>query len=98
MPERDPHGDVSGARPSLEDERRDRDTTMRDLGRFAGLGVTLAVTLCVFAWGGYALDQRLGTLPLFLLLGVAAGFLGGTISMVRKVQAGSDSPQDSTRP
>ncbi len=58
---------------------------MRDLGRYSGLGLTLAVTICVFTWAGYALDQKLGTLPLFLLLGVFVGAGGGTLSIIRKV-------------
>lgn len=61
----------------------------RDLGRYSGLGLTLAVTLALFAWAGYALDQRLGTLPLFLLIGVFAGGGAGTYSMIRKVQPAS---------
>lgn len=58
---------------------------MRDLGRYSGLGLTLAATICVFSWAGYALDQKLGTLPLFLLIGVFAGAGGGTLSIIRKV-------------
>ena len=60
----------------------------RDLGRYSGLGLTLAVTIALFAWGGYALDQRLGTLPLFLVIGVFTGAGAGTYSMIRKVNAG----------
>jgi len=40
---------------------------------FSEIGVLLLVTTLAGALAGYWLDQRLGTLPLFLL----AGFLGG---------------------
>ena len=57
----------------------------KDLGRYSGLGCQLGATLLVFALGGYWLDRWFGTLPLFLILGTLSGFLGGTLSIVRKV-------------
>jgi len=56
-----------------------------EFGRYAGLGAQFALVICLLAFAGYALDDRLGTLPLFLILGVLAGFVGGTISIVKKV-------------
>lgn len=64
-------------------ERRAR--LKRDIGRYSGLGFQFAATLGVFAFGGYWLDQRLGTLPLFLIVGVLLGFAGGFLSLVRRV-------------
>lgn len=68
---------------------------MQEAGRYAGLGLTLAVSLCLFAWGGYVLDQRFDSLPLFLLLGVFAGGGLGTYSVIVKVSAGLSSPTGS---
>lgn len=68
-----------------------RAESMRDVGRYAGLGLTLAGTLCLFTWGGYVLDQRFDSLPLFLLLGVFAGGGLGTYSIISKVNAGTSS-------
>ncbi|MCG8468546.1 MAG: AtpZ/AtpI family protein [Gemmatimonadetes bacterium] len=40
----------------------------------AGLGLTMAFSIALFALGGNWLDGRLGTRPLFVLLGVFLGF------------------------
>jgi hypothetical protein len=45
-----------------------------DYTRYIGVGVAILVIIAGLAAGGYLLDSWLGTLPLFLLLGVAAGF------------------------
>lgn len=58
-----------------------------DYARYAGLGLQFGVTVALLALGGYALDRWAGTLPLFLLVGVALGFAGGLISLVRQVPA-----------
>ena len=56
-----------------------------DLGRYAGLGLQFTATVGLLALAGYWLDGKLGTLPLFLLLGVLLGFLGAMVSIVRQV-------------
>ena len=45
--------------------------------RFFGLGFAFMVTLGVLTAAGFFLDKLLGTLPLFLLLGLVIGFAGG---------------------
>ena len=45
--------------------------------RFFGLGFAFMVTLGALTVAGYFLDRLLGTLPLFLLMGLAVGFAGG---------------------
>lgn len=42
--------------------------------RFVGIGFTLALMFGAPIAVGYVLDRLVGTFPLFLLLGVAAGF------------------------
>ena len=68
-------------------DRGERDRTLRgtEFGRYAGLGLQLAASICLLALGGYWLDGRFGTLPVFLLLGVLVGSIGGTYSLIRKV-------------
>lgn len=56
-----------------------------DLARFAGMGLQLAASMGLLAFGGYWLDRWLGTLPLFLVVGAFAGLLGGTVSIVKRV-------------
>ena len=58
---------------------------MNDLGRmgaylalFSEIAIILLVTTLLGVLGGYWLDQRLGTLPIFTLVGMLCGFgLGG---------------------
>ena len=45
--------------------------------RFIGLGFAFILLLGVFTTGGFFVDRLLGTLPLFLLLGLGIGFAGG---------------------
>jgi F0F1-type ATP synthase assembly protein I len=42
--------------------------------RFAGLGFTFVFLIGVFIVGGYGLDRLVGTVPLFVLLGMVVGF------------------------
>ncbi len=59
-----------------------------------GLGTTLAVTVLMGLGGGYWLDGRLGTRPVFLLLGAAVGvgaalyYFFTTVAGLNKRQAG----------
>jgi len=57
----------------------------RDAFRYAGMGMTFAVTVGLFALGGFFLDGRLGTSPLFLIVAVFLGFGLGLYSMVSKL-------------
>jgi ATP synthase protein I len=45
--------------------------------RYIGVGFTFVFTLGLLAAVGFFLDRVLGTLPLFLLLGIGIGFAGG---------------------
>lgn len=48
---------------------------------------------------GYWIDQKLGTVMVFLLLGVILGMTGGLIHLVKMVQPPKpDSPAEKTRP
>jgi len=47
---------------------------LREAAPFLGLGTTLAVTVLAGLGGGYWLDGRLGTRPVFLLLGELSGW------------------------
>lgn len=47
---------------------------------------TLLLILVLPAMGGYFLDVLAGTLPLFFLLGLVAGFVGGMVYLFRTLQ------------
>lgn len=47
---------------------------------FAGIGLMNAICLGAGLAGGWFVDQALGTLPLFLFLGLAAGIAVGVVA------------------
>ncbi|WP_419942633.1 AtpZ/AtpI family protein [Candidatus Palauibacter sp.] len=55
---------------------------------FASLGIGMGLAIALLAVGGNWLDDRLGTAPLFVLLGVFAGFAGGCYSLFGRLAAG----------
>ena len=56
---------------------------------FAGLGLQLGMTIALFAFLGWWLDERLGTSPWLLLLLVFLGAAAGFYSIYRRVFPGS---------
>ena len=63
---------------------------MNDLGKasayialFSEIGFVLLFTVLAGLLAGYWLDQRLGTVPVFVLIGFALGFGGGAIGCWR---------------
>lgn len=57
----------------------------RQLGELAGFGLTMALATALFAWLGSLMDERLGTKPLFVLLGAFVGFGAGFYSMYSRL-------------
>jgi F0F1-type ATP synthase assembly protein I len=53
--------------------------------RFAGVGVQFGLTIFLLTLLGIWIDGRLGTKPLFTVVLLLVGFLGGTWSLVRQV-------------
>ena len=60
--------------------------------RLSGIGLQFGAVLCIFALAGRFVDGRLGTRPVFLVLGVFVGAAAGIYSMWKKVQAAIDRP------
>jgi F0F1-type ATP synthase assembly protein I len=52
---------------------------------YGHLGLTYAASLVFYGFGGWWLDGKLGTQPLFLLVGVALGAVGGFLWIYREV-------------
>ncbi len=61
MPRTDSHGNNAGG----------------GYARFFGIGFTFVFVTSVLCAAGYFVDRVLGTLPLFLLLGLGLGFAAG---------------------
>ena len=62
-------------------------SSLSAVGRFAGLGVQLVASILLFLYGGQWVDRRLGTDPVFLLLGVFIGAAAAVYSMCRSLMA-----------
>jgi len=62
--------------------------TPRTSSNALGSGLTFAVVLALFAYGGLWLDQRWGTRPWLLLAGILLGLVGGTIHLLATVAPG----------
>jgi hypothetical protein len=63
-------------------------STIRALGMVWGLGFGIAIPFAIFFLAGLWLDDRVGTRPLFMLLGLLLGFVvaGVTIADLLKFQ------------
>lgn len=64
---------------------REQDNKSLSGNDFAGAGIQFAAALIIFVFLGSWADRRLGTSPLFILLGVAIGGGGGFYSLYRKI-------------
>jgi ATP synthase protein I len=70
----------------MPDTRSQRNDANGNYARFVGLGVTLLLIFGLPTVVGFFLDRLAGTLPLFLLLGLAVGFVGGMYYVYRALQ------------
>jgi len=57
---------------------------------FAGIGLQFAVSIVLFVFAGQWVDRRLGTGPLFLIVGAFLGAGGSFYSMYRKLMASQE--------
>jgi F0F1-type ATP synthase assembly protein I len=80
-----------------EDDRSTKSNNSLSGNDFAGAGIQFAVALVLFIFLGSWLDKRLGTSPLFILLGVLAGGGGSFYSFYRKVVAAQKADDERRR-
>jgi ATP synthase protein I len=69
---------VSAVEPGRSDRR-----WVRQLGVLSGVGLTLVIATVLGLWGGYVLDQWLGSSPWFLLVGLLLGIASGFVNLFR---------------
>jgi ATP synthase protein I len=55
------------------------------LALFSEIGLVLLVTILGGVLGGYWVDRQLGTVPAFVLVGLALGMAGGAIAVNRLI-------------
>lgn len=58
-----------------------------DYVRFLGIGFAFLMILVVLGTLGFFVDRFLGTLPIFLLVGLGAGFAGGLYYLYRSLDS-----------
>ena len=60
-----------------------RQTLLAAAGQYTGYGLTWALSVLIFLLGGWWLDGKLGTAPLFMILGAFVGGGAGFYSLYR---------------
>jgi len=63
----------------------EQEPTLVVLARFSGHGLTLAMATGFFLFLGWMLDQRLGSIPLFTILGALLGAAAGFYRIIREL-------------
>ncbi|MGQ0538927.1 MAG: AtpZ/AtpI family protein [Gemmatimonadaceae bacterium] len=74
----------SGERPEPSRERP-AGASGPSAAKYAGIGFQLAISIVLFLYAGQWLDRRLGSEPLFLIVGVFLGATAGFYSIYRKL-------------
>lgn len=63
------------------------------VGQYVDLGLQFALAILLCTGGGYWLDSKMNTLPLFLILGLLLGATSGFITIYRAVYSkGKEKP------
>jgi F0F1-type ATP synthase assembly protein I len=73
------------------------DSAVGRLGALAGLGLQFAVFILVFLYAGQWVDRRLGTEPVFLLVGVFGGAAAGFYRMYRGLMRAQQREEEERR-
>jgi F0F1-type ATP synthase assembly protein I len=71
------------AMPDTDSQRGNVDGSY---ARFVGLGFTFMFVIGFFIAAGYLVDWLLGTLPLFLLLGMVVGFVAAMVYLFSRLK------------
>ncbi|MDD4889921.1 MAG: AtpZ/AtpI family protein [Phycisphaerae bacterium] len=59
-----------------------RKPTAADYSRYAGMGIEFAAAIALCVAAGWWVDKRCGTMPWFILVGLALGFAAGLYRLV----------------
>ena len=68
-----------------------RPELLKAAGQFTGYGLSWALSVLLFLFGGWWLDGKVGTAPLFMILGAFLGGGAGFYSLYRNIVL---APQD----
>ena len=82
----------------MEDQKRQRQTPPGgglSGADFAGVGIQFAVAIIGFLFAGQWLDNRMGTKPVFTIIGVFLGATAAFYNMYRKITAAQKKDDES---
>ncbi|WDP89202.1 MAG: AtpZ/AtpI family protein [Desulfobacter sp.] len=68
----------------------DKGKTFRELGYFASLGISVALSIVIGLALGWWLDKQFDTQPVLLLVGLAFGIAAGFSNIIRAGQKGRE--------
>lgn len=76
----------------MTEESKNFKNGFRSVASYFDLGLRFAIAVLIGVGGGYWLDLKLNTMPLFLILGLFLGSISGFLTIYRAVY-----PHDSTK-
>jgi F0F1-type ATP synthase assembly protein I len=79
----------SGKAGRGEGGREGPEDALAAVGPFLGLGLTFAMAVAFFFYVGWQVDRRVGSTPLFAIIGAFVGAAGGFYYIVRHVSQAS---------
>jgi F0F1-type ATP synthase assembly protein I len=62
-----------------------KNSTAKQVFAYSSIGLQLAITLLIFVYGGYRLDRRYETEPLFIVAGVVLGMGIGFYNLFKEL-------------
>jgi len=65
-----------------------------DVGRYSGLGMTWALATMLFLAGGWWLDGKVGTAPLFTIIGAFVGAGAGFYHFYHQIVVATEKGED----
>ena len=68
--------------------KKDKGSTFRELGYFASLGLSVALSIFIGLGIGLWLDKKFGTDPVLMFIGLAFGIAAGFSNIIRKKKKG----------
>ena len=68
--------------------KKDRGSTFRELGYFASLGMSVALSIFIGLGIGLWLDKKFGTDPILMFVGLAFGIAAGFSNIIRAGKKG----------
>ncbi len=69
--------------------KKETGKTVRELGYFASLGISVALAIFIGLGIGLWLDKKFDTSPVLMLIGLAFGIAAGFSNIIRAGQKGS---------